>query len=140
MTVLDLPAVNAMLNGIAGAFLLGGWCAIKLGRRETLHRALMMGALACSALFLASYLYYHYHAGAVTRYEGEGFFRLVYFFVLITHIPLAALMVPFILAAVWFALRGKRKAHRKLVRWVWPVWMYVSVTGVVIYLMLYRFR
>lgn len=140
MTVQDLPAVNATLNGIAGAFLLGGWFAIKLGRKEALHRALMFCALGCSAVFLACYLYYHYNAGAVTRYEGEGVLRLVYFFVLLTHIPLAALMVPFILAAVWFALRGKFEKHRKLVRWVWPVWMYVSVTGVVIYLMLYQFR
>jgi len=138
MTVQDLPAVNATLNGIAGLFLIGGWCAIKLGRKESLHRALMFCALGCSAAFLACYLYYHYHAGAVTRYEGDGILRIVYFVILLTHIPLAGLMVPFILAAVWFALRGKFEAHRKLVRWVWPVWVYVSVTGVLIYLMLYR--
>ena len=138
MTVQDLPAVNATLNGIAACFLLGGWWAIKLGGKESLHRALMICALGCSALFLACYLYYHYNIGAVTRYEGEGLLRGVYFFVLFTHIPLAAVMVPFILAAVWFALRGQRETHRRIVRWVWPVWMYVSITGVVIYVMLYQ--
>lgn len=138
MTIQDLPAVNASLNGVAACFLLAGWLAIRVGKREKLHRAMMVCALVCSALFLACYLYYHLNVGAVTRYEGEGILRAVYFLVLFTHIPLAGLMVPFILAAVWFALRGRFQTHRRIARWVWPVWMYVSVTGVVIYLMLYR--
>ena len=138
MTVTDLPAVNASLNGLATLFLLGGWWAIKFKQDRSLHRTLMVTALVCSALFLSCYLYYHYNAGAVTHYQKHGILRFIYFFILLTHIPLAVLMVPFILAAVWFAFRGQFQRHRKLVRWVWPVWMYVSVTGVVIYVMLYQ--
>jgi putative membrane protein len=96
----------------------------------------MVAALTCSALFLTCYLFYHYHAGS-TKYTGEGVMRIIYFFILMTHIPLAMIMVPFILAAVYFAFTGKFKKHVKLVKWVWPVWMYVSVTGVMIYIMLY---
>ena len=136
MTVPLLPTINATLNLIATFLLLGGWFAIKNNRNVKLHRAFMVGALICSALFLSCYLYYHYYVGSV-RYEGEGLLRTIYFIVLGTHVPLATLMVPFILAAVWFAFREQFEKHRKIVRWVWPVWMYVSVTGVVIYVMLY---
>lgn len=137
MSVEDFPALNATLNGIATLFLLGGWVAIKKQKRRDLHKYAMVGALVCSAAFLACYLYYHYHTGH-TEYQGQGLIRYVYFFILLTHIPLAALMVPFILAAVWFAFRGKFAAHVKIVRFLWPVWMYVSVTGVLIYVILYR--
>lgn len=136
MTVPLLPTINATLNLIAAFLLLGGWFAIKNNRNVKLHRAFMVGALICSALFLSCYLYYHYTVGSV-RYEGEGFLRVIYFIVLGTHVPLATLMVPFILTAVWFAFREQFERHRRIVRWVWPVWMYVSVTGVVIYIMLY---
>ena len=138
MAVENLPAVNASLNGLATLLLLAGFWAIKVKHNTNLHRTFMGAALACSAVFLSCYLYYHYNAGAMTKFEGEGAIRLLYFAILITHIPLAALMTPFILAAVWFAIRGQFARHQKIVRWVWPVWMYVSVTGVLIYVMLYR--
>jgi len=138
MTVENLPAINASLNSLATLFLLGGFWAIKFKKDTKLHRTFMVAALASSAVFLSCYLYYHYNAGAMTPFEKQGAIRVVYFAILITHIPLAAIMTPFILAAVWFASRGQFERHKKIVRWVWPVWMYVSVTGVVIYLMLYQ--
>ena len=138
MTVENLPAINASLNALATVFLMGGYWAIKFRNDPKLHRSFMVTALTCSAVFLSCYLYYHYNAGAMTKFEKEGAIRLVYFAILITHIPLAVLMTPFILAAVWFAFRGEIARHKKIVRWVWPVWMYVSVTGVLIYLMLYQ--
>ncbi len=137
MTVSDLPQVNATLNGAATLLLLAGWFMIKRYKDEKVHRYLMMGALACSAAFLSCYLFYHYHAGS-RPFEGTGPIRGIYFFILLTHIPLAILMVPFIALAVWHAFRGHFQKHRRIVRWVWPVWMYVSVTGVIIYLMLYQ--
>lgn len=137
MDVHSLPAVNATLNGIATIFLLWGWIAIKRGHRRQLHTRLMVGALISSALFLSCYVYYHYHAGS-TPYTGQGISRIIYFSILITHVPLAAFMVPFILAAVWFAYRGNFARHTRITRWLWPVWMYVSVTGVIIYVMLYQ--
>lgn len=138
MTAADLPAVNASLNGVATLMLLGGWWAIKFRQNAQLHRAFMVAALVSSALFLSCYLYYHYSIGGGTRYEEQGILRVIYFTILLTHIPLAVIMVPFILMAVWHAIRGKFDRHKKIVRWVWPVWMYVSVTGVVIYVMLYQ--
>lgn len=136
MSVQDFPLINASLNSIATLLLIAAGVAIKGYRNESLHRNLMIGALACSALFLSCYVYYHYHAGSV-KYLGEGVLRYVYFSVLITHIPLAMLMVPFILAAVYFAFRDNRKRHVQIVKWVYPVWLYVSITGVIIYVMLY---
>lgn len=138
MSVDQLPAINASLNGLATLFLFAGWWAIKFKKDQNLHRILMGAALVSSAVFLSCYLYYHYNAGAMTRFEKTGAIRLVYFTILFTHIPLAVLMVPFILAAVWHALKGRFEKHKKIVKWVWPVWMYVSVTGVVIYIMLYQ--
>ena len=140
MMVESLPAVNATLNGIAGVLLLCGWWAIKKKKNPGLHRVFMGAALLSSALFLSCYLYYHYNAGAMTKFHPEGLIRYVYFIILATHVPLAALMVPFILAAVWFAVRKQFERHVKIVRWLWPVWMYVSVTGVVIYVMLYHLQ
>ena len=130
MTVMDLPAVNATLNLIATAFLLAGWLVIKRRYYPRAHTILMICALVCSAAFLACYVVY--------PYEGEGLLRYFYFAVLITHIPLAALMVPFILAAVGLAAAGRFQAHTRITRYLWPVWMYVSVTGVIIYVMLYQ--
>jgi len=139
VTPRDLPTLNAALNATAAVLLLLGWAAIR--RRSVRgHRRFMVAALFASAAFLSSYLLYHYLIhGAVTRYDGEGWSRLVYFAILLTHTPLAALMVPFILLAVWFAWRGRFDRHVRITRWLWPVWMYVSVTGVIIYLMLYVF-
>ena len=139
MTVNDLPLVNATLNAIATCFLFAGWVVIKKGNRD-LHRKLMVAALACSAAFLACYVYYHAQTGARTPYEREDFTRYIYYTILITHVPLAALMVPFILATVWAAIKENWERHVKINKILWPVWMYVSVTGVLIYLMLYQLQ
>jgi putative membrane protein len=137
MNVSALPALNATLNLVATCFLFAGWLFIKRQYRPRAHTALMIGALVCSALFLSSYVVYHYHAGS-RPYEGEGLLRVIYFAVLLTHVPLATLMVPFIIAAVAFAAARRWDAHTRITRYLWPVWMYVSITGVVIYLMLYQ--
>ena len=135
----NLPPVNACLNGAAGFFLILGWRAIKQGNRG-LHQRFMTLALICSALFLCSYVSYHVMIkGVVTRYQGEGLVRVVYFFILATHTPLAAIIVPFSIAAVYQAYRKNFVAHVRITRWLLPAWMYVSVTGVLIYLMLYVF-
>lgn len=134
-----IPTINASLNGVATALLLTGWVMIKRGNRQG-HMKAMMAALAVSALFLAFYLYYHFNVGAVTRYERTDFWRPIYFTILFTHIPLAIVVVPGCLAAVWYAMRGQFERHTRITRWLWPVWMYVSVTGVLIYLMLYVFH
>jgi len=130
-----LVHVNASLNFTAGVFLTLGFVQIKKGNRDT-HKKLMLTALAASALFLTSYLIYHYNVGSVP-YPYDDWTRPVYLAILIPHIILATLMVPFILVTVWWALRDSFERHRRLARWVWPVWMFVSVSGVVVYLMLY---
>jgi uncharacterized membrane protein YozB (DUF420 family) len=130
-----LPTVNAVLNGAASVFLVLGWFSIRAKKRGA-HRNYMIAALVCSALFLSSYLYYHANVGSV-RYEGQGPVRVLYFAILLTHTPLAAVMTPFILAAVWFAFTGRFDRHTQITKRLWPVWMYVSVTGVLIYVMLY---
>lgn len=137
MKIADLPSLNAVLNGISFTFLLLGFYYIKNDQRQK-HKLMMICALISSALFLISYLVYHAHAGSVP-YPYHDWSRLLYFIILVPHILLAALMVPFIVAAVIFALRGNFTRHVRLVRWVWPVWIYVSLSGVLIYLMLYKF-
>lgn len=136
MSVSDLPTLNATLNLLATICLVAGWRFIRnqeVGR----HRAAMVGALICSALFLVSYLVYHYHAGS-RPFTGTGPIRTVYFFILITHIVLAAAIVPLVLITVTRAIQGRFNRHRRIARWTLPLWLYVSVTGVVVYLMLYR--
>ena len=133
-----LPTINASLNGLSTVLLFAGWWAIK-HQNKTLHRNIMIAALTSSAAFLSCYLYYHFTVVGVTRYTAEGIGRPIYYAILITHVPLAALMTPFILAAVWFAFRGRFDLHTRITKVLWPVWMYVSVTGVIIYLMLYTF-
>jgi putative membrane protein len=130
------PSLNAALNALSMVLLTLGWRAIKRGRR-TAHRNWMIAALASSAVFLASYLVYHARVGS-TPYPYQDWTRPVYFGVLVPHILLAGLMAPFILAAVALAWRARFAAHARITRWLWPVWMYVSVSGVAIYLMLYR--
>ena len=130
MTIADLPALNATLNAVATLFLIAGYVFIKRGDR-TRHRASMIGALLMSAAFLTSYLVYHYHAGSVP-FEGQGLVRVVYFTILITHIILAAAILPLVLVTVRYAILERFDRHRRLARWTWPIWMYVSVTGVVI--------
>lgn len=136
MDVKDLPAVNAFLNGSAAVLLASGYAAIRAGRRG-LHKRLMLAAASVSAAFLVSYLLYHWHAGSV-RFQGTGRARVLYFAILVSHTVLATLNVPLILRALYLALRGRFEEHRRLARWLWPSWMYVSVTGVVVYVMLYR--
>ena len=137
MNVSYFPTINACLNGLAGVLLFLGWRAIKANQRER-HRRFMIAAVITSALFLCSYVTYHVKEGS-TPYEGEGVLRLVYFAILLTHTPLAVLIVPFVIRAVWLALKGEYKRHARITRWLLPVWLYVSVTGVLIYLMLYIF-
>jgi len=132
----DLPALNAALNLLSAVLLVLGRRWIKRSNPSA-HKKTMLAALVSSALFLISYLVYHYRVGSVP-YPHYDWTRLVYFVVLIPHVILAAVMVPFILAAVWFALHAEFDTHKRLVRFVWPVWVYVSVSGLVVYLMLYR--
>jgi len=112
-----------------------GFFFIKNGRREA-HRWCMIGALLCSALFLVLYLYYHYQVGSV-RFQGTGPVRTLYLSILLTHTVLATVMLPFIGRAVWKAAREDFEGHRRAAKWAWPMWIYVSVTGVIVYSMLY---
>jgi putative membrane protein len=132
-----LPALNALLNTVCTGFLLAGWRFIRHGRQRA-HRAAMISALTTSALFLISYLTYHYTHGS-TRFVGEGFIRPVYFIILGTHTVLAAAIVPLVAITLVRALRERFDAHRRIARWTLPIWLYVSVTGVVVYLLLYHF-
>ena len=129
-----MPGVNAALNATAAALLVSGLVAIRTGRRE-LHKRLMVSAFAASAVFLVGYVLYHYAHGD-TRYQGEGVLRTVYFSVLISHVLLSIVMLPMILTTFYLAARRRFASHRKLARWTLPIWLYVSVTGVVIYFML----
>ena len=137
MNVQELPTINAILNLLSTTFLFIGYLNIKRGNKNT-HKKFMILALVSSGLFLICYLIYHSQVGSVP-YTHHDWTRPVYFAVLIPHIIFAALMSPFILMAVWFAFREQFEKHRKIVRWLWPVWMYVSISGVIIYLMLYVF-
>ena len=132
----DLPTLNAFLNASSAAWVVAGLIFIKR-RAVAAHRFCMAVALATSAAFLVSYLVYHATAGSV-RFQGQGWIRPVYFFILITHTVLAALIVPLVLRTVWLALKNQLEAHRAIARWTAPLWLYVSVTGVVVYWMLYR--
>jgi len=131
-----LPAVNATLNGISTLLLSVGWFFI-LRRDIRRHRACMLAAFATSALFLTSYLVYHANVGSVP-FQGQGAVRVVYFAILIPHIILAALILPLALMTLSRALSQRFDRHRAIARWTLPIWLYVSVTGVVIYLMLYQ--
>jgi uncharacterized membrane protein YozB (DUF420 family) len=136
MEIADLPAVNALLNGTAGIFLTAGYVLIRRGRRA-LHKRCMLAALTTSALFLISYVVYHLNAGS-RPFPGQGPIRVVYFTVLITHVILAATIVPLALITATRGLRAQYDRHVRIARWTLPLWLYVSVTGVVIYLMLYQ--
>ena len=133
---MHLPTLNAILNATAATLLVVGYVLIRRGNRER-HKQVMLSALGCSAAFLISYLYYHYQVGSV-RFEGEGAVRTVYLGILLTHTVLAA-AVPFLaIVTVVLGLRGRYERHRKIARVTLPIWLYVSVTGVVVYWMLYR--
>jgi uncharacterized membrane protein YozB (DUF420 family) len=136
MDVSSLPAVNATLNGTTTVLLIIGRALIAK-KQVTAHRRVMIAAVSTSALFLISYLTYHAQAGSV-RFQGQGWVRPVYFAILLTHTVLAAAIVPMVLVTLARGLRGNFDRHRAIARWTYPVWLYVSVTGVVIYVMLYH--
>ncbi len=135
MTLSDLPALNACLNATSAVLLTAGYTFIKR-KNERAHRNCMVAALVTSTLFLASYLYYHFHAGRTVF--PENWFKPIYLIILLTHTVLAVVIVPLIIASVVQAIRRRFESHKKITRWTWPLWMYVSVTGVVIYLLLYQ--
>jgi uncharacterized membrane protein YozB (DUF420 family) len=132
----SLPALNALLNGTCAVLLLVGRNLIRQ-KRMLAHRFVMLAALCTSAAFLASYLYYHAHVGSV-HFQGHGWSRPFYFSILLSHTILAVVIVPLVLVTLSRALRARYSLHRAIARWTFPLWMYVSVTGVVIYLMLYK--
>ena len=132
----DLPALNATLNSLSAVLLVTGYVLIRTGRREA-HKRCMLAAFATSSLFLVSYLIYHARVGSIP-FEGEGAIRIVYFAILIPHVILAGTIVPLALYLLTQAFRGRLERHRRVARWTLPLWLYVSVTGVVIYWMLYR--
>ena len=131
-----LPHLNAILNATSGIFLITGYLFIRRRRIEA-HRNCLIAALITSTLFLVSYLTYHYYHGS-TRFTGQGFVRAFYFTVLITHTVLATAIVPFVLITLYRAVRGEFTRHVRIARWTLPAWLYVSVTGVIVYLMLYQ--
>lgn len=137
-----LPHVNAVLNTTSALCLIAGYILIRR-RRTNAHRALMIAAFVASIIFLISYLTYHslraYYLGfGPKKFEGEGFIRPVYFIILITHTILAVVIVPFVIITLRRGLKRQDAKHRRLARWTFPLWLYVSITGVVVYLMLYR--
>lgn len=132
----SLPTINAILNSTCAALLVVGYVMIRT-RRIALHRACMISAFACSVLFLVGYLTYHFQVGT-TRFQGEGTIREVYLAVLLSHTLLAMVIVPLVLITLSRALRQRFDKHKRIARWTLPIWLYVSVTGVVVYLMLYR--
>jgi uncharacterized membrane protein YozB (DUF420 family) len=137
MIALELfPAINATLNALSGIFIAAGFILIK-NKQKKAHIVCMVSACLTSALFLACYLYYHFHHGS-TPFQGQGAIRFVYFAILISHTLLAMAVVPFVLRSVWTGSRGNYEKHIKISRKTFPIWLYVSITGVVIYIMLYR--
>jgi putative membrane protein len=136
MTASDLPTLNATLNGISAVLLTGGYAMIRR-RRIAAHRAFMIAAWLSSVLFLASYTVYHALAGS-KPYPGSGPMRAVYFAILVSHVVLAAAVLPLAITTLVRALAGRHPAHARIARWTLPIWLYVSVTGVVVYFMLYR--
>lgn len=138
MAVSDLPTVNASLNGLASVLLLAGWLGIRGGHRR-FHRGCMVSALATSTIFLITYVTHKVLVrGVHTHLGADGVIKGLYYAMLISHVLLAMVIVPLALMTLARAWRGQFEAHRRMARWTWPLWMYVSVTGVLIYFMLYR--
>ncbi len=131
-----LPAWNAFLNGSSAVLLLAGYTFIRR-RRILAHKSCMISAFVCSSVFLASYLYYHAHAGLI-RFQGQGWIRPVYFTLLTTHTILAVAIIPLVLITLYRGLSSQFDRHRRIARWTLPLWLYVSVTGVIVYWLLYR--
>ena len=136
MTVHDLPAVNASLNALSGVLLLCGYTLIRL-RRMALHRTFMIAAFAASSLFLICYVVYHAQVGSV-RFTRGGFVRPLYYTILLTHVTLAIAVVPLAIITLSRGLKGRFPQHRRIARWTFPIWLYVSVTGVLVYVLLYQ--
>ena len=136
MSVHDLPAINATLNALSGVLLLVGYVLIRKRRIEQ-HRKVMLTAFATSALFLVCYVVYHAQVGSV-RFTRQGFVRPLYFTILITHVALAATVLPLALITLSRGLKARFAQHRRIARWTFPIWMYVSVTGVLVYVLLYQ--
>ena len=134
--VSSLPQVNASLNAASALFLLIGYRFIRQGKILP-HKICMVTAFICSSVFLASYLYFHYHAGVI-HFQGQGWIRPIYFSILITHTVLAGVIVPLVLVTLYRALTNQFDRHRQIARWTLPLWLYVSITGVIIYWLLYR--
>jgi uncharacterized membrane protein YozB (DUF420 family) len=135
VTLSDLPAVNACLNGLSTCFLVAGFIFIRR-KRTAAHRSCMLGAVASSTLFLACYIYYHLHAGR-TVFKDPAWFRPIYLTLLFTHTVLAVAIVPMVIVTLVRALRQRFDQHKRIARWTLPLWLYVSVTGVLIYYLLY---
>jgi len=136
MTLTQLPLLNASLNLASASLLVLGLRFIRQDRRLA-HRRCMLAALTTSCLFLIGYLTYHYQVGH-TRFTDPAWFRPIYLGLLLTHVLLAVVIVPLVLITLYLALRGQFDRHKGIARWTWPIWMYVSVTGVIIYLLLYH--
>jgi putative membrane protein len=135
MNVHDLPRIDATLNGISTLLIIVGWIMIKTEHKRA-HALCMASAIVASALFLVCYLYYHFHVGHVA-FTWHGWPRTVYFLILFTHLPLALAILPLLAVTIVPALQQRFDAHKRMARWTLPIWLYVSVTGVLVYLMLY---
>lgn len=136
MNTHDLPALNAFLNSVSAVWLGFGWAFIRRGKIAA-HRFCMVAAVVTSTLFLTSYLIYHAQEGS-TPFQSQGWIRILYFTILVSHSILAAVVVPLVIVTLYRALRGRFPQHRHLARFTWPIWMYVSITGVAVYFMLYH--
>jgi putative membrane protein len=136
LNVAVLPHLNAILNGTSAVFLATGYLLIRQGH-ETAHKRCMITALVCSAAFLTSYVVYHLHAGS-RPFAGLGVIRVIYFAILITHVVLAVVILPLVIMTATRGLRSQFDRHVRIARWTLPLWLYVSVTGVIVYLMLYQ--
>jgi len=132
----SLPAVNATLNALSGILLLIGYVLIRTGRIQQ-HRRCMIAAFVTSSLFLICYIIYHAQVGSV-RFTRQGFVRPLYFTILITHVTLAALVLPLAIVTLSRGLKSRYSQHRRIARWTFPIWMYVSITGVLVYVLLYQ--
>jgi len=136
MSFNDLPAVNATLNGISAIFLVAGYILIRR-KNQAAHKKCMLAAVTCSVLFLICYVTYHAKAGS-TYFREPAWFRPYYLTLLFSHIILAVVIVPLAIVTLTRALKARYELHKKIARWTWPLWMYVSVTGVIVYLLLYH--
>ncbi|MBS3916021.1 MAG: DUF420 domain-containing protein [Bacteroidetes bacterium] len=132
---MHLPKVNAILNSAVSVLLLSGYIAIRFQKKRQIHKILMLSAFLFSAMFLVSYVIYHMVMPS-TPYCGEGWMRYVYFFILISHILLAAIILPLVLYTIYFSTSGNYSRHKKIARWTFPIWLYVSITGVAVYLLI----